>query len=99
MSVNKDSKDFGIHSKSDLKDQFINGRYTNKGFVDTENLDQEKENEEKTEPEIPPVGFFQLFRYASRWEMLLITIAVTIAVLSGAAMPAIMIILEKSSIN
>lgn len=27
-----------LHSKSDFKDEFVNGRYVNKGFDDTEGI-------------------------------------------------------------
>ncbi|GFS46433.1 ATP-dependent translocase ABCB1 [Trichonephila inaurata madagascariensis] len=103
MSVNgdtyKNSANGVKHSKSDFKDEFINGKYTNKGFVDTENLgiseENGKEDEKKTEPEIPPVGFFTLFRYSSSYDKVLITIAVIIALASGTAMPAVMIVFGK----
>ncbi|GFS95723.1 ATP-dependent translocase ABCB1 [Nephila pilipes] len=107
MSVNGDSKNFenrSKHYKSDFKDEFVNGKYTNKGYVDTENLDvaisednkeNGKEDEKKDEPEIPPVGFFTLFRYSSGLDKLLMTFAVIIAFLSGTAMPAVMIVFGK----
>ncbi|GFR02321.1 ATP-dependent translocase ABCB1 [Trichonephila clavata] len=54
-----------------------------------------KEDEKKTESEIPPVGFFTLFRYSSSYDKVLITIAVIIALASGTAMPAVMIVFGK----
>ncbi|KAF8767736.1 ATP-dependent translocase ABCB1 like protein [Argiope bruennichi] len=101
MSNNKKAEKYKanvfIHSEYDFKNEFVNGRYINKGFVDTENLkeQQEKEDEEETKPEVPPVGFFQLFRYASSLDKFFIIVALIIAIVSGASMPAVMIIFGK----
>ncbi|XP_055935282.1 ATP-dependent translocase ABCB1-like isoform X3 [Argiope bruennichi] len=54
-----------------------------------------KEDEEETKPEVPTVGFFQLFRYASSLDKFFIIVALIIAIVSGASMPAVMIIFGK----
>ncbi|CAL1272515.1 unnamed protein product [Larinioides sclopetarius] len=102
MSTNEKAEKYQVngisHSESDFKNEFVNGRYTNKGFVDTENLEKdqkEKEDEEEAKPEIPPVGFFSLFRYASSLDKFFVTVALIVAIASGASMPAVMIIFGK----
>ncbi|KAG8183769.1 hypothetical protein JTE90_002406 [Oedothorax gibbosus] len=89
-----------IHRKSDFKKACVN-----KGYEDTEGItganyapekgkDQEKEEEEKKN-ELPPVGFFSLFRYSSSCDKTLVIIGTIVAIVSGASMPAVMIIFGK----
>ncbi|KAG8183771.1 hypothetical protein JTE90_002408 [Oedothorax gibbosus] len=94
-----------FHSKSNFEDDFVNGRYDNEGYEDTEDIaspnivsnegkDPEKEEEEKKKEE-PSVGLFALFRYSSSCDKILIVIGIIVAVMSGASGPAATIVLGQ----
>ncbi|XP_035228451.1 ATP-dependent translocase ABCB1-like isoform X1 [Stegodyphus dumicola] len=97
LAVNKSEPAVGHLIKSDGPRE----QYINKGYDDSEDKDERNGDskaakvEDEAESEIPPIGFFSLFRYSSACDKMLLIFATIIATVSGASMPAIMIIFGK----
>ncbi|XP_054720793.1 ATP-dependent translocase ABCB1-like [Uloborus diversus] len=59
---------------------------------DERNSTKKKKEKETWKDEVPPVRFFSLFRYSSHVDKVLIFFACIIALISGAALPTIMVL-------
>ncbi|KAG8183767.1 hypothetical protein JTE90_002404 [Oedothorax gibbosus] len=53
---------------------------------------KKKDTEDSTKESVPSIAFYSLFRYASNTDKCLMLVAVIIALISGAAMPATMVL-------
>ncbi|KAG8177035.1 hypothetical protein JTE90_024081 [Oedothorax gibbosus] len=97
-----------ISSGSDFKNGIVNSgyfSYQNPAYDDTDGFGlcngthvrgqvPEKDEQEKKQ-ELPPVGFFSLFRYSSCWDKMLIAIGTLAAITTGASIPGVTIIYGK----
>ncbi|KAG8193490.1 hypothetical protein JTE90_023740 [Oedothorax gibbosus] len=59
----------------------------------SENGQQNKLDEKNanTEDDIPPVGIFEIFKFSSTWDKVLLSVATIVAIAGGALWPAVMI--------
>ncbi|CAL4059023.1 unnamed protein product, partial [Meganyctiphanes norvegica] len=75
---------------------FIKEKENEKNAKNLEKSSKDEENEEekkkKKENDLPPVGFFQLFRYSNGKEKLLMFLGILAAIIAGLCMPAMIIL-------